>query len=256
MQGTVLSDFLIIHPGPVGDPYGAQPGAGLWGSSPVRGSEEGEEPMRGTMWLMALGCGILLSSSGCCGFLRDGGCGRGCGCESCGPCDGDCGPTCGPVHRPYRERIHGDDCGQCGASCGPIHRPCRERIYGDDCGECGGCGNECGPCCQRNFCFHPLRWIGSLFYAGTWCGPCCGNTYWGEGISDPPDCHDPCNHGGHWTGHGGCASCNHGGEPEGDDFSPGADGVPLPGDPVMEPTLAPKAPTSATQRAPAYNYQR
>ena len=31
--------------------------------------------MRGTMWLMALGCGILLSSSGCCGFLRNGGCG-------------------------------------------------------------------------------------------------------------------------------------------------------------------------------------
>ena len=31
--------------------------------------------MRGTMWLMALGCGIILSSSGCCGFLREGGCG-------------------------------------------------------------------------------------------------------------------------------------------------------------------------------------
>ena len=77
---------------------------------------------------------------------------------------------------------------------------------------CGECGDDCGACCQRNFCFHPLRWIGSLFYAGTWCGPSCGNTYWGEGISDPPACHEPCNRGGQWTGRSGCASCNHGGD--------------------------------------------
>ena len=68
--------------------------------------------MRGTMWLAALGCGILLSSSGCCGFLQNGGCGRGCGYQSSGACDGDC-PTCGPAGG--RQRIYGNyDCSTCG----------------------------------------------------------------------------------------------------------------------------------------------
>ena len=62
--------------------------------------------MRGTMWLAALGCGILLSS-GCCGFLQNGGCGRGCGYQSSGSCDGDC-PTCGPAGGPVRQRIYGN----------------------------------------------------------------------------------------------------------------------------------------------------
>jgi len=198
--------------------------------------------MRGTMWLIALGCGILLSSSGCCGFLGSGRCGRGCGSESCGRCEDDCGPTCGPVRRPYRERAESDDCGEC-----------------DTCGartSCGRCGDCCGSCCQTNFCFHPFRWIGSLFYCGTWCGPSCGDTYWGEGISDPPACHEPCNRSGQWTGHGGCASCNRGGGYEGGDVSPAPDGVPVENDPALEPTPAPKSPTKATRRAPNDNYQR
>ena len=175
--------------------------------------------MRGSMWLMALGCGILLSSSGCCGFLRDGGCGRGCGYESCGSCESDCGPA-----------------------CGPIRRPSRQRIYGDDCSECG----ECGSCCQRNFCFHPLRSIGKLFSWGTWCGLNCGNSCGGESS----DGCESCSHGGPWTGRGGCTSCNHGGVHESSDISPVQD------DPVMEPTPAVKAPTKATRRAPAANYDR
>lgn len=195
--------------------------------------------MRGTMWLMALGCGILLSSSGCCGFLRQGDCGRGCGCESCRPCDGDCGPTCGPVRRPVRQRIYSDDGDGCGS--------------GSCCPSCGKCCDEC--CCQRNFCFHPLRWIGSLFYCGTWCGPCCGSTYWGEGISDPPDCHDPCNRNGHWTGRSGCASCNHGGGYQESDVSPVPDGATLQDDPVLEPTPAP-APTKVGRRPANTNYDR
>ena len=189
--------------------------------------------MRGTMWLMALGCGILLSSSGCCGFLRDGGC----GCQSCGGCEGDCGP----VHRPYRERVYGDAGGEC-SSCGPRST-------------CSDCGDECGSCCQRNFCFHPLRWIGGLFYAGTWCGPGCGNACRSETINDPPDGCEPCNRAGHWTGRSGCASCNHGGGQESSDASQIPDGATLQDDPVMEPTPA-AAPTKATRRAPPAAYDR
>jgi len=197
--------------------------------------------MRGTMWLMTLGCGILLSS-GCCGFLANGSCGGGCGCQRCNSCDGDCGPACGPVRRPYRERASADDCGDCG-NCGAR-------------GSCGQCDNECGSCCQQNFCFHPLRWIGSLFYCGTYCGPSCGNTYWCEGINDPPACHEPCNRGGQWTGHTGCASCNHGGMHESGEVSPVLEGAPLQDDPLQEPTPAVKAPTKAMRRPPADSYER
>ena len=63
------------------------------GSQEFEGAKKENQAMRGTMWLMALGCGLLLSSSGCCGFLQNGGCGRGCGCDSCGTCDGECGPV-------------------------------------------------------------------------------------------------------------------------------------------------------------------
>ena len=61
--------------------------------------EEGET-MRGSMWLLVLSCGLMLSTSGCCGYGR---CGRGCGCDSCGPCDGNCGPVYG-CHQPVRQR--------------------------------------------------------------------------------------------------------------------------------------------------------
>ena len=108
--------------------------------------------------------------------------------------------------------------------------------------------NDCGGCCQRNFCFHPLGWIGSLFYCGTWCGPSCGNTYWGEGISDPPACHEPCSRGGQWTGHGGCASCNHGGMHESGDMSPVMDGAELPARSAGGTHSAPEIDTPAAGR--------
>jgi hypothetical protein len=184
------------------------------------------------MWLMALGCGILLSSSGCCGFLRNGSCGQGSGYESCGRSYGDCGPTCGPVDRPYRQ-----------------------RIYGNNGGGCNACGDECGSSCQSNFCFHPFQWIGKLFYAGTWCGPSCRNTYWGEVVSDPPACREPCNCNGQYTGRSGCASCNRGAAmQESGDMSPYPTGTMLPDDP--EPIPAPQTPTKAMRRPAADSYDR
>jgi hypothetical protein len=196
--------------------------------------------MRGTMWLVSLGCAILVSSSGCCGFLRDGGCGRGCGYDSCA----DCGPTCGPIGHPLRQRACADDGDDCSTS--------------GRCATCGSCGDDCGGCCQRNFCFHPLRWIGRLFYCGTWCGPSCDGTYWGEAVSDPPDCCEPCTRGAHWTGRTGCANCNHGATHESGGETPMLGGQSVEDDGAMEPvpTPAAKAPTKATRRAPPANYDR
>ena len=56
----------------------------------------------------------------------------------------------------------------------------------------------------------------------TWCGPSCGERYWGDFYSDPPDCWDPCDCHGNFTG-GGCHSCRngHGGGYSRDDMGDG-----------------------------------
>ena len=63
-----------------------------------------------------------------------------------------------------------------------------------DCNKCGVCGgNDCPgytPC-------------GYLKYMLT-CGAGCSEIYWGEWISDPPDCCDPCDNCGNWVGPGCC----------------------------------------------------
>jgi hypothetical protein len=58
------------------------------------------------------------------------------------------------------------------------------------CGSVGACGCGAGP-------------IVSARNAAS-CGSGCGSVYWDEWCSDPPDCCDPCDHGGNWTGGGGC----------------------------------------------------
>lgn len=78
----------------------------------------------------------------------------------------------------------------CGDSCCPNPN---DPILGD-CNKCGVCGgNDCPgytPC-------------GYLKYMLT-CGAGCSEIYWGEWISDPPDCCDPCDNCGNWTGPGCC----------------------------------------------------
>jgi hypothetical protein len=108
-----------------------------------------------------------------------------------------------------------------------------------------------------------LRWIGRLFYAGTWCGPSCGDAYWGEVVSDPPACREPCNRNGQWTGRSGCASCNHDGMRasgemrESGDMTPAPEGATIQEDPLQEPTPAPAlAPTKAMRRPAADSYDR
>jgi hypothetical protein len=182
--------------------------------------------MRGSMWLLALGCGLMLSSSGCCGGM--GGCGR--GCNSCGDCCDS-----GPVYR----------------------RPARQSC-GDDCGNCGGCQDSCDPCCndccQRNFCFHPFRALGRLLFIDSWCGPRCGGC-----------CGDPCDscggsgsaptmggqYGGYSSGRPGCKSCNHGSTAyDSGEMSGPADGEVMEGGSSQEPTPAPQT-TNKTSRRPS-----
>lgn len=61
-----------------------------------------------------------------------------------------------------------------------------------------GCFDGCGGGCQpiRG----TLRAIYRFFHAERWCGRSCGEAYWGGWVSDPPDCCDPCDQCGNWTG--------------------------------------------------------
>ncbi len=71
------------------------------------------------------------------------------------------------------------------------------------------CGSNCGrhspyERCGRGSCLRkltsPFRRLASL----ATCGGGCGEVYWDEWLSDPPDCCDPCDDCGNWTGDGCC----------------------------------------------------
>ena len=184
--------------------------------------------MRGSAWLLALGCGLMLSASGCCGNMN----GCGCGGNTCGDCGGECGPG---YRRPLRQANCGEDC------CGPTRNVC------DSC----GCDN-CNGCCERNFCFHPLRWLGSAFWSNTYSGGCCGG---GSGCDGGCGCSG--GDGGYYdggstsqgssgytTGRPGCKNCNRGGSSYDGEMSAPADGEMVPGGATPQPTPAPPPKTS------------
>jgi len=90
------------------------------------------------------------------------------------------------------------------------------------CDSCGGAAT-CGRC--HKGCVNPLSWFGRLLGMSVPCGGCDKEVYYGDWISDPPDCHDPCNCHGQYTGargatctshlqrcaaRGGCESCGNG----------------------------------------------
>jgi hypothetical protein len=80
--------------------------------------------------------------------------------------------------------------------------PCGDSS-GDSCGDT--CGDPCGTPCTRGACRDrtpcgPLSVVFSIFDRNTWCGPSCGERYWGDFYSDPPDCQDPCDRCGNYTG--------------------------------------------------------
>ncbi len=115
---------------------------------------------------------------------------------------------CGVVHtlvyEPFGPNSICDtsNCGDCG---GAVEHPraaraaCGAGVGACDAGavDCGGCGNcrACVPC-------GPLSLIFGLFCRETWCGGGCGERYWGDWYGDPPDCCDPCDQCGNYTGRG------------------------------------------------------
>lgn len=115
-------------------------------------------------------------------------------------CDG-CGPRFGPTY----------GCGEL-ACCEPRCSP--SAGCGGACGMAPECGVSCEPACDGcgHSCGGPLQCILSIFHPVKWTG-CynngCGEIYWGDFHSDPPDCCDPCNCMGDYTGcnNSGCASC-------------------------------------------------
>jgi hypothetical protein len=112
---------------------------------------------------------ICDSSSGGCGSCGSGSCGS--SCQTCQPACDDCGTDCG---------------GTCGASC---------ETGGGQCGgDCGGTCGDCSPC-------GPLSWLFDLLSQG-YCGPSCGKVWWGDWHGAPPDCCDPCDRCGEYTGRG------------------------------------------------------
>lgn len=163
--------------------------------------------------LFSLFAGVMAASTGC-GLFQSIFCYRpyvsNVGCETaCGEgCDDGCEPACGPMRRPVRaagyvspRRAVLADCGdECDAPCAT---PCRRA----NCRTCDPCSDPCGTgTYARPWHRGPLSCLFALFSPCTWCGPTCGQRYWGDFYSDPPDCHDPCDGYGNYSG-GGCSSC-------------------------------------------------
>ena len=151
---------------------------------------------------------------------------------------GGCGVVHTLVYEPFGpnrlcDATHCDDgsCGSCAActSCGeeagcgvavPRGRWCRmHRVFG--CRVCADACDACGdPGCDAYDCRRPgpLTSLFGFLRCGAFCGSGCGERYWGDWYGDPPDCCDPCDNCGNFTGGangrstGGCSSC--GGEPE------------------------------------------
>lgn len=192
------------------------------------------------MILLSLGCGLLILTAGC-----------------CGPWGGPYGPYrtfrgggwepgCGPVRGAIRGPVYDD----CGPGCGPSVADCEPACGPDSGPACGSC-EPCGPSYYwgRNYGFRPLRWLGALFTCPAWCGPSCGPAYWGEWHSDPPDCWDPCDGCGNWTGpstpyYGSTGPAN--GVPPGAELTPTP--APQPAErPAAKPTPAPPQPNKTTR---------
>ena len=106
--------------------------------------------------------------------------------------------ACYPGPRPFRPGVLCDPTpcpdGACGLS-GCSHA-------GVACGtaECDPC-DPCGPCHYGHYSpLGPFAFVFRIFRPVTWVGPSCGERYWGDYLSDPPDCCDPCDCYGNYTG--------------------------------------------------------
>lgn len=96
--------------------------------------------------------------------------------------------------------------GECGEPCDkPCPRPAlARRAHCDVCDSCADpCEDPCeAACCRRGRHCGPLTWVFSLFRCCTYPFSGCGERYWGDWYGDPPDCYDPCDQCGNYTGRG------------------------------------------------------
>ena len=158
-------------------------------------------------------------------------CVLGTGCANCGwvyapfgpgtlctgaPCDGGCGGCAAPACAP----CGGCDVPTCTSCAAPTPAACSCEPACDSCDSCGvQCANTCASPCG------PLTWLFNVLNAG-YCGDGCGEIWWGDFHGAPPECCEPCNRMGEWTGQpgggatmspsgcsssgGGCSSCGGG----------------------------------------------
>jgi hypothetical protein len=168
---------------------------GLFGAGGEAGSPG---PIQRTCWNCAGGnrCGPC----GSCGVCRPGIfpfnlCARPCRTMDCDPCGDPCGdPCCDPCCVPCcrgrgcHDRTY---CGPLTGVCSLLGALCKG---GCGCGPCGG-GGLCGGCGSCGGCGRGIE-------GWSTCG--CGERYWGDFLSCPPDCCDPCDGCGNYVGRPNC----------------------------------------------------
>jgi len=126
------------------------------------------------LMLLGMVCGLMAAATGC------------------GLCYNTVGAPFGPGTICTTGNCGGHSCeSSCGSSCG------------GSCGDCADPSAQCGPLTIVHKLLHPQKWN---------CGSC-GERYWGDFHGDPPECCDPCDRCGNFTGAGsdGCNSGNGGG---------------------------------------------
>lgn len=137
--------------------------------------------------LLCLVSFVAVATSGCACHPWVFGPGTVCEPSGCGPCSATaCGPTA------------------CDSACEPVCDDCGEGACSEPCGT--ACGPDpCAACCPPR---GPLTWLFALLSHG-YCGPSCGEVWWGDWHGAPPDCNDPCDRCGEYTGRGvpACDSC-------------------------------------------------
>ena len=111
-------------------------------------------------------------------------------------CDSGCGTSARGIPGPCNSCYGADqDCTECGYE---THLPQRQS-----CGRVSAC-NSCDSCdsCDTPCRTHrgPLSLVASVFSRDVWSCSGCGERYYGDWYSDPPDCHDPCDRCGNFTG--------------------------------------------------------
>jgi hypothetical protein len=159
-------------------------------------ASEGIGMMTRALLVCLIACGLAFSGGCACGPCWNAPFGPGTLCDSgggtCGPAAGRpvCQPACESSGEPAPAPLRGPACSTCGEVCG------------------GACASACGdPCCMP---CGPLTWLFEFLSQG-YCGESCGETWWGDWHGAPPDCFDPCDRCGNYTGRagvpGGCESC-------------------------------------------------